>query len=391
MLSDSEYYLVGGVGIGLGFVYFIFKLSVTLGGVMGKRIDFAESYMLFMQCMVFLLFIGLIFIHICMLYVAKKHYFKIKKDFNKYYTYLYWSETLSVLAALSLLFALADFVAYIAAWKTDPLETLKMSFFPYWFYDTFSNGNTENNSLAVVWYYPLFILSTVIQLISYNSFYKTKKRYSYFYPSVPCSDIYNAFSTRRKNKNPHSLIIPKDDLEDIEVPPCEAIPQDLNKKNKEERLRALGIGKNLSSNSLYVIDPGLLKKRKNTFITQAEIDAEESGSFSGEETVNDMLFFKRKKEAELKKEENKTDSGISEIAVEKAAPAAAEKPKEKPLDQEIPLDFDYQSFYRARDKKEEGSKKAEENNLAPCPFCGTLNTKDREECIFCGADLNNEQ
>lgn len=441
MFSDKEYILIGGVGIGVSFCYFILRISIPLTSALGGMIDWVLSYVRIMQSLVIIPFAILTVLHIRMLYEARKFMDdKLKEGFKDSYKLLYWSETITVVIVLTLLFGLLDLPYYISAWKLDPIRALKLSFYPYWWYEAYlTSYSLTSYQYAVVWYYPLFLFSLIFEIITYKKYFFAKSIYCHLHPSVPCSDIYNAFSTRRRNKNPHSLVVPKDELENIEVPPCEAIPQ----KEKKQTDPSSPLGKNLGNNTLYVVDENLLPQHKNAFKTQAELDAEEGGFFSGEETVYNMMFFaKRKKEAELNKKEK--DASVIDANLsgkkEETIPAVSPQPKEEPLDQEIPLDFDYQSFYRSKnrsadkeketdspfqqspsvngstdtapaqsgnalddeisldfdyqsfykvkDKKEEKDKKKEESNLISCPFCGTLNAGDREECIFCGAALS---
>ncbi len=459
MFSDKEYIIVCGGGLGVCFWFFILRIS---GALSNGQTPWVFEHMRSMQSLVIIPFAILIYLHIRMLYEARKFMDdKLKEGFKDSYKFLYWSETISVVIALTFIFGLFDLPYYIDAWNSDPIWALKLSFYPYWWYEAFLTGflhGSTSYQTAVVWYYPLFIFSLVLEIITYKKYFFAKSIYCHLHPSVPCSDIYNAFLTKYKNgRNSHNLIIQKDELAEIEIPEnsqYKAIPK---KEQSEEDVES-PLGKNLGNNSLYVVDENLLPKRRNVFKTQAEID-EENGFFGGEDIKDNMFLFKRSKNAENQKSEPKntanTQSAAQSGSAEESNPtvqgkkdqpldheipmdfdyqsfyrtnkekelqsknksaeatltglditestaakgsAAANQPMESgaAIDDEIPLDFDYQSFYRFKEEKKEEKQEETENanaqaNLVTCPFCGTVNANGREECIFCGAELNTQE
>ncbi len=446
MFSDKEFLLVFGGGMGLSFFYLILRLSA---GVDNKAEMVVSGTMIFMQIIPFLLYMALLVIHIKMLYYAKRFMDKsVEGEFKKSFKLLNYSEMITVLSVFWILLISADFPNFYESWAQNPVSALKISFFPYWFFETFMHGRTGNWQFTILWHLPLTVFSALFEVFTYKKYYKAKHRYTHMYPSVSAPDFFNAFISKRKKGRSTSLIIPTDSLEEIEVPPCETVPRKDNGKTDPYS----PLGKNLGNNSLYVVDSELLGKRKNTFKTQAEIDAEEGGFFSGEDADDTMISFlpKRKKNIDKKSEEyaklqsqnlsNSEKIQPQPVQAENKADDPTEKPydeeipldidyqsfyrtnkekeileqqkqnaqnpnimaaeagmlsgsdaqakHEKALDDEIPLDIDYQSFYKVKDTEEKKAEKEKSKNLVPCPFCGTLNLEDRDECIFCGAELN---
>lgn len=403
MFSDKEFLLVFGGGLSTALLYMVCKLSVTIDISAAEVIGFLLP---FLQLIPLSLYLTLLVIHINLLYESRKFMGKsVDGSFKNTFKLLNYSEVITVICVFWVFLIFIDIPTFYTAWASEPAGAAKMSFFPYWLFDTFIRGGNYNWRFAVLWHLPFTIFTVIFEIITYSKYFKARHRYTNMYPSVPAGDFYNTFISRRRRER-HNLVIPTDNLEKIEVPRCEAISED-SLKNQDG---SSPLGKNLGNNSLYVVDSELLSKRRNTFKTQAEIDAEEDGFFSREEAEDTMISFlpKRKKNIDQKSEEyeriQKQNQGNPEsVRSDTQKPAEAEEKtqnKNMPYDSEIPLDFDYQSFYRVKETKDEkdGGKEAsdkeeetEKQSFEPCSFCGTLNPEDREECIFCGAQLKSEE
>lgn len=356
--------------------------------------DLVSAIVVFFQIIPFILYSALIYFHVKMLYLSGKFLNRsVEGDFKKTSRLLNYSEMITVLSVFWIFLLLTDIPTFINLWAEYPAAAAKLSLFPYWLICDIS----YRWDYAIMWFLPFTLFSAVLEIVTYTKYYKAKKLFTYLYPSVDAPDFYNTFISARK-KERHTLVIPKDNLEEIEVPPCEAAAP--KEKKGKETDPSSPLGKNLGNNSLYVVDPELLNnKRRNTYKTQAEIDAEEGGFFSREEGTDDMISFfpKRKANIDKQSQEYSRIQILNEMGNVQPEDLKAEKTPQKntPYDSEIPLDFDYQSFYRTKDPKEkEESKENEpkkEVTLITCPFCGTVNPEDRNECIFCGASLESEK
>ena len=382
------------MGLSLSILYVIFKFCITINSATANMIG---GVLIALQIIPFALYLALTVIHIKILYLSKKFMDRsVEGDFKKTYQLFNYSELLTVLSAFGILIMSIDIPTFINILKENFSIAVKLSFFPYWLTcDLFNRWD-----FAVMWHLPFTVFSVVLEIFTYAKYFKAKQRFTYLYPSVDVPEFYNAFiSARRKER--HTLIIPKDNLEEIEVPPCDVIPP--KEKNEKEPDPTSPLGKNLGNNSLYVVDPELLKdKRRTTYKTQAEIDAEdeEYGRFFGrEEGTDDMISFFPKRKANIDKQSQEYSriqilNEMGNVQPEDLRPKEQPQKSNTPYDSEIPLDFDYQSFYRNDPKEKEQPKKEEhkeEHTLISCPFCGTVNPDDREECIFCGASIESEK
>lgn len=391
MFSTKEYFAVFGVGIALSLLCFICRLCIALNAAAANIVG---GIAVFLQCIPFVLYLVLTVIHINILYLSRKFMDRsVEGDFKKTYKLFNYSELLTVASVLGIMLMSMDVPNFINILKTDFSTAVKLSFFPYWLTcDLFNRWD-----YAIMWHLPFTVFSAALEVFTYTKYFKAKERFTYLYPSVDVSDIYNAFISARK-KERHTLIIPKDNLEEIDVPPVDVIPQ--KEKNEKKTDSSSPLGKNLGNNSLYVVDPELLNnKRRTTYKTQAEIDAEEGGFFSREEGTDDMISFfpKRKANIDKQSQEYSRIQILNEMGNVQPEDLKANKTPQTntPYDSEIPLDFDYQSFYRTKDPKEKEEPKKEEHKeevtLISCPFCGTVNPDDRDECIFCGASIESEK
>ncbi|MBD5081522.1 MAG: hypothetical protein HDT44_07130 [Ruminococcaceae bacterium] len=392
MFSTKEYALVA-LELAFSILYFICQLCMMIDS---KTAELVSIIVVFFQIIPFVLYTLLTFIHIKMLYLSAKFMKRsVEGDFKQTFTLLKYSEMITVLCVFWVFLFSIDISTFINIWADYPAAAAKLTFFPYWLTCDISYRWTY----AIMWFLPYTVFTVILELVTYSKYYKAKKRFTFFYPSVDVPNFYNAFiSARRKER--HTLIIPKDNLEEIEVPPDDRIPP--TEKNEKEPDPSSPLGKNLGNNSLYVVDPELLNnKRRNTYKTQAEIDAEdEYGRFFGrEEGTDTMISFFPKRKANIDKQSQEYSriqilNEMGNVQPEDLKPKEQPRNSNTPYDSEIPLDFDYQSFYRNDPKEKEQPKKEEhkeEYTLITCPFCGTVNPDDRDECIFCGASIESEK